>query len=497
MSTQASNLEKPVARQGKSKSPEHRDSRVTFVDLDQILGRPPSTQSGRIHLSPHHVLQLQRVIGNQAVRRLLANGEIKGNGRQLIGTAASNQNSSDQSSVQRSSSKLQSTIALSASGEECEEETMWGTPLTAQQHGVQHDPMIQRMMVRMPNVYEFGIGHYVGDAEVDEIETSLEKKGKAGTGGKHGWEDTWVFPDREATYFYGHGNRAEIGGLEGKEFVAEVVKPDHNLQENTAMKFISCGGGMNQAQAVSAGDAYGDQVSQLLQDPTANWKGALKAAEGLVYYTEDYKTVIPEIPQAIEKLLKKLETEEDNNARNRLWKCIKEALLGENDKDQRLVHLKDLQTKVEGIYRSNSMDQEADAVAKASVDSQKPLSNKKLNKIGEFLDSMFKGVALLHIIVGFDNVDLDTSNPMKATLKNEAASVDSDLKNRAIEIWNEFKAKLKEEQDKIDPTVVKEKSTGGKIGTYDQPGGTGAAPQRFSSWENFGPEKWSDWKSRK
>jgi hypothetical protein len=356
------------------------------------------------------------------------------------------------------------------------------------------EPTVQRLMVRMPNPYGEGMHNMVGNAEVDEIEESLTAKGAAGAGGKHAWEDAWTLPPTpttEASVFYGHGNRAKLGGITPIDFVTEVSEDQRQLKRDTAFKFVACGGG----RARSAdGAAYGHEVAEYLRvtqsaGSAGEWSGALKAAEGLVYYTNTYKTVVPEIPPAIDKLLMARTAAAESDVRKRVTGLVK-GRLDPLSPARRAQDFAEFRDAVATWYKTEpALARRAESVCKIDIPVG-GLSNSWLGgKLNSAMDTMFGGdVGWLSLQQAF-MVQLSPGNCLEDVWQL-FDGIENDMKVAAKQIWIEFRDELQRQ------AAVPARGSGpaAKIGTHDP--GTAASPdERFAKWQNFGDVLWAQWKA--
>ncbi|WP_244210803.1 hypothetical protein [Amycolatopsis kentuckyensis] len=355
---------------------------------------------------------------------------------------------------------------------------------------------VQRLMVRMPNPYEQGVHNMVGNAEVDEIEESLIAKGAAGACGKHDWDASWVFPSApttEASVFYGHGNREQLGGLNPGQFGDEVSKNPRQLKKDTAFKFVACGGGRSRA---AAGAAYGAEVAGYLRDcetavPGEDWSGALKATEGLVYYTNTYKTVLPEIPAAIDKLLAKRTAAAESRARKAVTALVKDKLTAVGAA-QRAADFTEFRDAVATLYEGETDLADRAARVRAIGVPAGGLSltwlGKKLNSA---MDTMFGGdVGWLDLQWAF-KAELSPGNCLRKVWK-AFDSVENDMQAEAKEIWAEFRDRLQREA----AVPSRADRPAAKVGTFD-PSAAASPDERFAKWQNFGDVLWAEWKARR
>ncbi|WP_310974859.1 MULTISPECIES: hypothetical protein [unclassified Amycolatopsis] len=352
---------------------------------------------------------------------------------------------------------------------------------------------VQRLMVRMPNPFGEGVHNMVGDAEVDEIEESLTAKGAAGAGGKHQWDGSWVFPPApttEASVFYGHGNRAKLGGLTPADFVSEASDDRRQVQKDTAFKFVACGGGRSQA---GAGAAYGAEVADRLRAaqprvPGEVWSGALKAAEGLVYYTNAYKTVLPEIPDAIDRLLMSRTAAAESKVRRTVTALVKDKLIAVAAA-QRATDLIELRDLVAAFYSSEPSLAGRAASVRAIAVPAAGLSGSWLNRnLNGAMDTMFGGnVGWLDLQMAF--VQPFSSGNCLAEVWRAFDGVENDMKAAAKEIWVEFRDEL-QRQAAVPPRTD---GPAARIGTFD-PSAAASPDERFEKWQNFGDVLWSQWK---
>ncbi|MEV5720211.1 hypothetical protein AB0L41_40535 [Amycolatopsis mediterranei] len=355
---------------------------------------------------------------------------------------------------------------------------------------------VQRLMVRMPNPYGEGMHNMVGDAEVDEIEESLIAKGADGAGGKHAWDGSWAFPPTpttEASVFYGHGNRAKLGGITPIDFATDVSDDQRQLKKDTAFKFVACGGGRAQA---ADGDAYGQEVADYLRAsrtivPGEDWSGALKATEGLVYYTNTYKTVVPEIPPAIDKLLIARTATAESNVRKRVTALVRDQLAAVT-KAQRARDFAEFRDAVATWYESDAALAGRAANVRKIVIPVAGLSNTWLGaKLNDAMDTMFGGdVGWLSLQEAF----LQTLSSGNCLLDVYLlfAGIEADMKVAAKAIWAEFRDELQRR------AAVPARDTGpaGRIGTHDPL--TAASPdERFAKWQDFGDVLWTQWKANR
>ncbi|WP_410607267.1 hypothetical protein [Amycolatopsis sp. lyj-109] len=355
---------------------------------------------------------------------------------------------------------------------------------------------VQRLMVRMPNPFGQGMHNMVGDAEVDEIEESLTTKGAAGAGGKHPWDASWVFPPApttEASVFYGHGNRAKLGGLTPVDFVADVSEDRRQLKKDTAFKFVACGGGRSQA---ADGAAYGAEVAEYLRAsqtsvPGEDWSGALKATEGLVYYTNTYKTVLPEIPAAIDKLLTKRTAAAESSVRRAVTALVKDRLTAVSPA-QRATDFTEFRDVVATFYASESALAGRAASVRAIVVPAAGLSATWLGKnLNGAMDTMFGGnVGWLDLQQAF----LQTFSPGNCLgeVWQLFDGVENDMKAEAKKIWAEFRDEL-QRQAAVPP---RDAGPAARVGTLDPQ--TPAGPdEQFAKWQNFGDVLWAQWKANR
>jgi hypothetical protein len=375
---------------------------------------------------------------------------------------------------------------------------------------------IQRMMVRMPYRQGGGTLHAVGEAEIDEMEEAMTQKGRAGKGGKHNWESqAWKFQSGEVNYFYGHGNRMAFGELTAGEFVTEALKPNRTLPLEAAIKFVACGGGEGQNYTT----AYGQQVSKYLimkprerlsvlpeqqnnievleeskskestskesdsskDDDTSSsddktqeppWRGALKATEGLLFQTKNYKMVIPDFPEGVEDFTKVLADKADNHIRQKLWNNITHLVEQVQPPKARATALKEVLGKQAGIPEQ--------------------ISNKRISTVKDYLDKAFKGKDLLTIVATLEQLNVSQENPIGNNLKAAAVKAHLKIKKHGKRIWDEFKEQLKEKQLQKDPNRVK---TGGqRIGMK---GDQGDEDDPFTTYKDYGPTTWRTWKDIK
>jgi hypothetical protein len=353
---------------------------------------------------------------------------------------------------------------------------------------------VQRLMVRMPNPFGRDVQKMVGDVEVDEIEESLNDRGAAGAGGKHNWNADWVFPaapTTEASVFYGHGNRTRLGGLAPGEFVAGVSADGRQLKNDTAFKFVACGGGKSQAGADAA---YGAEVADRLRGartsvPGEDWSGALKATEGLVYYTKTYKTVLPAIPAAIDMLLEQLTAMAESSARGAVTTLVRSRLTAV-DAAQRATDFTNFRDVVANFYASRNNLADQGAKVRAIVVPHDKLSDRWLRKkLKSAMETMFPGnVRWLALKVAFME-DLSAGN----CLDNVWASLDNvenAMKADAKKIWAEFRDKLQREAA-VPPRTARPAA---KVGTVDSSAAAGP-DERFAKWQNFGDVLWAEWKA--
>ena len=355
---------------------------------------------------------------------------------------------------------------------------------------------VQRLMVRMPNPYEQGVHNMVGDAEVDEIEESLTAKGAAGTGGKHDWDGSWVFPPApttEASVFYGHGNRAKLGGLTPLEFVSDVSEDRRQLKKDTAFKFVACGGGKSQA---ADGVAYGADVAGYLRAaetsvPGEDWSGALKATEGLVYYTNTYKTVLPEIPAAIDKLLTKRTAAAESRVRKDVTALVK-AKLTAVDAAKRAADFTEFRDVVATFYAGQSGLASRAANVRAIVVPATGLSATWLGKhLNSAMDTMFGGnVGWLDLQLAFTQTF--SSDNCLGDVWELFDGVETEMKAEAKKIWAEFREEL-QRQAAVPPRAA---GPAAKVGTFD-PSAAASPDERFAKWQNFGDVLWAEWKARR
>lgn len=356
-------------------------------------------------------------------------------------------------------------------------------------------PVVQRLMVRMPNPYDSGVKRAVGDAEVDEIKDALEKKGYAGKGGSHGWRDDWRFIPGERTHFYGHGNRKQLGGLTPQAFTEEITKPDRQLQQNSAMRFVACGGGAAGAKTADAGEPFGKSVNAAIVSKRADWSGGLKAAEGLVYYTREYKAVLPEIPQEIEKLEKSLIDQAENAFRQGLWAKIGAGLLSTNDEEKRKTDLYEVRDEMAAFFellgRQPSPHQTTAKAWAATVSAFEvdKLTKKQVGQVGQLMDRMFKQVSFNAIAIGLSQIELDDDNCL-GSVAEHATGITAQYTAIGKQIWDQFKNRLKAAQEATNANLIRDQAKKQKIGTAGG-GGTGVAPTSFSAWENFGRTPWT------
>lgn len=349
---------------------------------------------------------------------------------------------------------------------------------------------VQRLMVRMPNPYGEGVHNMVGDAEVDEIEESLTAKGAAGAGGTHKWDGSWVFPPTpttEASVFYGHGNRAKLGGLAPVDFVFEVSDDRRQLKKDTAFKFVACGGGRSQA---ADGAAYGAEVADYLRVsqprvPGDDWSGALKAAEGLVYYTNTYKTVLPEIPAPIDKLLMRRVAAAESEARRAVTALVK-AKLTAVGAAQRAADFAEFRDLVATSYESQAGLAGRAASVRAIAVPAAGLSATWLSRsLNSAMDTMFGGnVGWLDLQLAFMQ-SFSPGNCLGEVWK-AFDGVENDMKVAAKKIWAEFRDALQRE------AAVAPRTAGpaGRVGTFDPSGAVGPDEQ-FAKWQNFGDVLWA------
>ncbi len=360
---------------------------------------------------------------------------------------------------------------------------------------------VQRLMVRMPNPYGQGMHNMVGEAEVDEMREALSAKGAAGTGGEHKWEGSWVFPPTptaEASVFYGHGNRAKLGGVTPVDFVLDVAEDKRQLKKDTAFKFVACGGGRDQAAATAAGAAYGAEVAAYLRVTQAqgeNWGGALKATEGLVYYTNTYKTVLPEIPAAIDKLLQQRTSAAESSVRGKVTDKVR-ARLEAIDQTKRATDFTEFRDVVATFYASDvNLASRASSVRAIKIPSTGRMSNTWLRgKLNSAMDTMFGGnVGWLDVQLAFMRT-LSSDNCL-GEVWEIFADLENDMKREAKTIWEEFRTKL-QSTAKI---PARSSGPGSKLGTLDPLAaqqGTGP-DERFTKWQNFGDVLWSQWKANR
>ncbi len=356
------------------------------------------------------------------------------------------------------------------------------------------EPTVQRLMVRMPNPYGEGMHNMVGNAEVDEIEQSLTAKGAAGAGGKHAWSGSWTLPPTpttEASVFYGHGNRAKLGGIAPADFVAEVSDDQRQLKRDTAFKFVACGGGRAQS---AEGFAYGNEVAEFLRLSQAAgsgeaWSGALKATEGLVYYTNTYKTVVPEIPPAIDKLLASRTAIAESNARKTVTAMVKDRL-NPLPPARRAQDFAEFRDAVATWYETKAaLARRAESVRKIGIPVG-GLSNTWLGgKLNNAMDTMFGGdVGWLTLRLAFLQ-SLSADNCL-GDVWQLFAGIEDDMKKVAKQIWIEFRDELQRKASVPDRTA----GQAARIGTYDPL--TAASPdERFAKWQNFGDVLWAQWKA--
>jgi hypothetical protein len=354
---------------------------------------------------------------------------------------------------------------------------------------------VQRLMVRMPNPFGQGVHNMVGDAEVDEIEESLTAKGAAGAGGKHQWEDSsWTFPPApttEASVFYGHGNRAKLGEFEPIAFVAAVSDAQRQLKEDTAFKFVACGGGVDQA---ADGAAYGAEVADYLRVSATSgqgggWSGALKATEGLVYYTNTYKTVLPGIPPAIDKLLTQRTATAESNVRKKVAAEVRDRLIAV-DPVQRARDFAELRDLAAARYaRGPTLASRAVSVRAIDVPAAGLPGKWVKTKLNGAMDTLFGGnVGWLDLQLVF--LESFSSGNCLDGVHQILEGMEKDMREEAAKIWAEFRDALQHE------AAVLPRSAGpaAKIGTLDaqaQPG----AQDRFAKWQDFGDVLWARWKA--
>ncbi|SDG91449.1 hypothetical protein SAMN05216553_11385 [Lentzea fradiae] len=345
---------------------------------------------------------------------------------------------------------------------------------------------VQRLMVRMPNPYECGMHRSVGDAEVDEIGRALAAK-YAGVGGQHGWKDDWVFPPSpttEPSVFYGHGNRSELGGLEPRKFAKAVHKPERALQQDTAFKFVSCGGGQGRA---GEGAAYGAAVAAEIQSRDLQgktWGGPLKATQGLVYYTEKYKAVLPEIPLAVTKLLSQKTEAAELGLRRQVVEHVRAKLRSVDDKKKRAADLRELRDLVVKVYTEGEKASRAEAVGKIAI--PEFLSNTWLtSRLNDAMDVLFATkygwTAVDAAVEGF------SSGNCLADLATLFESLNKEMAVKAEGVWGEFRDALQH------ASRIPARGSA-KVGTVD-PAVPPDDSARFRHWQDFGTVPWKQWKA--
>ncbi|MGH9071254.1 MAG: hypothetical protein ACRDX8_08865 [Acidimicrobiales bacterium] len=362
---------------------------------------------------------------------------------------------------------------------------------------------MQRLMVRMPNPYtdadspedlEESLGSEVGDAEVDEMSDHLRRKGRVGSGGDVIWEGTWGFPDvREGTYFYGHGNRRALGGLSAKDF-ADAVMTKHHLRVGSAMKFMACGGG---DEAAAQGEAFGTSVTDALQE--TDWVGAIKATQGLVYYADGHKAIIPEVPKAVSKSKTKLTKTKASEMRSATLSPLVNALLPLNVPKEIWDRLDDLTFSVKQVVIDQLREPEdaetLDAYRKSPLfteavpDVQKTTRawvKKPQNGLADWLKKLFKGLSAEQVLELLTQARFDWDELVGAQTSLGTLDVGATLKEKGAEVWEAYSKALM--QDDAIARLKKPTDGGQRIGTEEGPPG----PGRFERWSDYGPRRWAD-----
>ncbi|QFZ19943.1 hypothetical protein [Saccharothrix syringae] len=353
---------------------------------------------------------------------------------------------------------------------------------------------VQRLLVRMPNPYEQGARNAVGNAEVDEIGEALTAKGHAGRAGSHKWEDDWVFPPTpttEPSVFYGHGTREKIGGITPFDFVVEASMDHHGLQRDTAFKFVACGGG--QAQA-AAGAAFGARVARLLKlldVRGGKWGGPLKAAEGLVYYTGNYKAVLPNIPPDIDRFLLQQASKVETDLRKKVVEQVRTRLkaLGPARRAADFTQFRDT---VADYYATEHDLVGRDADVRAIDVPAAGLSNAWLRgRLNDAMDTMIGGdVGWLRTQVAFLEVATNHADNCLADVWRVFAVLDQEMAAKAKVVWGDFRDRLQNSAN----VPARQSGPGGRVGTVPSPV-QAADPDRFRKWQDFGDVLWHQWKA--